>query len=228
MGPICLLQPSRWSAAQFKNPAAEFSASATHKPCKKKNLLQNIASEREHDRKSGLLQIPTAHGFNTTVMDTDATDDDAVDAFVADYAAVAELDSSSASSLSDASHTEAASLVHDDGDGTVSGGRLAVLTGHLDALMANVAYLPCNCEFTHLPPVAPLTGRLGSSGLGRLVARPFGGYFRLVYLSLLLICLPTSRLARSDDRSYRLCAASSLPLWLLSPRPTGRLVQRVR
>lgn len=55
---LFLLQPSRWSAARFKNPAAEFSVSATHKPCaccrkgtfysrKKKNLLQKYRfSER--------------------------------------------------------------------------------------------------------------------------------------------------------------------------------------
>lgn len=55
---LFLLQPSRWSAARFKNPAAEFSVSATHKPCaccrkgtfysrKKKICCRNVASQRE-------------------------------------------------------------------------------------------------------------------------------------------------------------------------------------
>jgi len=38
-----------------------------------------------------------------------------------------------------------------------------------------------------LGPVAPLTGQYSRGGLNLFVARPLGGYFRLVYLSFLFI-----------------------------------------
>jgi len=49
-----------------------------------------------------------------------------------------------------------------------------------------VAYL---LKIRILSPVAPLTGQYSRGGLNRLVARPLGGYFRLVYLSFLLSSL---------------------------------------
>ena len=40
-----------------------------------------------------------------------------------------------------------------------------------------------------LGTAAPLTGQYSRGGLNGLVARPLGGYFRLVYLSFLLLSL---------------------------------------
>jgi len=50
----------------------------------------------------------------------------------------------------------------------------------------SVAYL---LNIRILGPVAPLTGQYSRGGLNWLVARPLGGYFRLVYLSILLSSL---------------------------------------